>query len=374
MNSKSVTLNLFQMSRNSIGKNIILTSFGESHGPFIGSVLDGFPSDFQIDLDAIQSDMNRRRPGQSQLTTTRKETDEFSIISGIFEGRTTGAPITFLIPNQDARPQDYHQLKNTFRPGHADILYQSKYGIRDYRGGGRSSARITAGWVAAGSLVKQFLTSNHHKMVGKQPIIITAWVTQIYTAICPEFSKIPTFDQIEQSPVRCPDEETSYDMIELIESAKREGDSLGGIIRCAIENCPVGLGEPLFGKLQAVIGQYILSINAVKGISFGEGFGAANLKGSENNDSWIAQKDSFGTATNHAGGIIGGIATGNTIVFDVVFKPTSTISKEQKTLDEHYNETLLMAKGRHDPCVLPRAVPIVEAMSNLAIMDLLLEI
>ena len=336
-------------------------------------MLDGFPSDFSIDQVAIQTDMNRRRPGQSKLTTSRNEADECRIISGIFEGRTTGAPITFLVPNQDARPKDYDQLKNTFRPGHADILYQSKYGIRDHRGGGRSSARITAGWVAAGSLAKQFLTSNHPKMMGHKPITITAWVTQIYTAICPALDHIPTFDQIEMSPVRCPDEEMSLEMIDLIEIAKHDGDSLGGIIRCAIENCPIGLGEPLFGKLQAVLGQYILSINAVKGISFGEGFGAANLKGSENNDSWIAKKDGFGTSTNHTGGIVGGMATGETIVFDVAFKPTSTIAKKQITLDNNFQEINLAAEGRHDPCVLPRAVPIVEAMSNLAIMDLFLE-
>lgn len=356
------------MSRNSIGKNIILTSFGESHGPFVGAVLDGFPSGFTIDINALYADMQRRRPGQSHLTTPRIETDEIQLISGVFEGQTTGAPITFLIANNDTKPKDYDLLKDAYRPGHADLLYQTKYGLRDHRGGGRSSARITAGWVAAGSLAKQYL-----KFRNSQPIKITAWVNQIYSAVCPELNYIPTQAQIDASLVRCPNEQASLKMIEFIEAAKQNGDSLGGIICCTIENCPIGLGEPLFGKLQAVIGQYILSINAVKGISFGEGFNVANLKGSENNDSWVLKGDKVGTDTNHSGGIIGGMATGEPINFQVAFKPTSTIAKAQTTLDAQLQETTLMAAGRHDPCVLPRAVPIVEAMTNLAIMDLLLE-
>ena len=360
------------MSRNSIGKNIILTSFGESHGPFVGAVLDGFPSGFTIDINALNADMQRRRPGQSHLTTPRDETDEIQLISGVFEGQTTGAPITFLIANNDTKPKDYDLLKDTFRPGHADLLYQTKYGLRDHRGGGRSSARITAGWVAAGSLAKQYL-NQPTAFQNSQPIKITAWVNQIYSAVCPELDYIPTQAQIDASLVRCPNEQTSLKMIELIEAAKQTGDSLGGIIACTIENCPIGLGEPLFGKLQAVIGQYILSINAVKGISFGEGFNVANLKGSENNDSWVLKSDKIGTATNHSGGIIGGMATGEPINFQVAFKPTSTIAKDQTTLDAQLNATTLSASGRHDPCVLPRAVPIVEAMTNLAIMDLLLE-
>ena len=360
------------MSRNSIGKNIILTSFGESHGPFVGAVLDGFPSGFTIDINALNADMQRRRPGQSQLTTPRDETDEIQLISGVFEGQTTGAPITFLIANNDTKPKDYDLLKDTYRPGHADLLYQTKYGLRDHRGGGRSSARITAGWVAAGSLAKQYL-NQPTAFQNSQPIKITAWVNQIYLAVCPELDYIPTQAQIDASLVRCPNEQASLKMIELIEAAKQNGDSLGGMICCTIENCPIGLGEPLFGKLQAVIGQYILSINAVKGISFGEGFNVANLKGSENNDSWVLKGNKIGTNTNHSGGIIGGMATGEPINFQVVFKPTSTIAKAQTTLNAQLQETTLMAAGRHDPCVLPRAVPIVEAMTNLAIMDLLLE-
>ncbi len=360
------------MSRNSIGKNIILTSFGESHGPFVGAVLDGFPSGFTIDINALNADMQRRRPGQSHLTTPRDETDEIQLISGVFEGQTTGAPITFLIANNDTKPKDYDLLKDTYRPGHADLLYQTKYGLRDHRGGGRSSARITAGWVSAGSLAKQYL-NQPTTFQNSQPIKITAWVNQIYSAVCPELDYIPTQAQIDASLVRCPNEQASLKMTQLIEHAKQTGDSLGGIIACTIENCPIGLGEPLFGKLQAVIGQYILSINAVKGISFGEGFNVANLKGSENNDSWVLKGDKVGTDTNHSGGIIGGMATSESIHFQVAFKPTSTIAKDQTTLDAQLNATTLSASGRHDPCVLPRAVPIVEAMTNLAIMDLLLE-
>ncbi len=360
------------MSRNSIGKNLILTSFGESHGPFIGSILDGFPAGITIDIKAINQDMARRRPGQSNLTTSRNETDEFQIISGVFEGQSTGAPITFLIANKDTKPSDYDGLKDSYRPGHADFLYQTKYGIRDHRGGGRSSARITAGWVAAGSLAKQYLINTNLSKLSK-PIVITAWVNQIYTAVCPEVETLPTVEMIEQSPVRCPNQEMSLKMIQLIEAAKRDGDSLGGMIRLTIENSPIGLGEPLFGKLKAVLGQYLLSINAIKGISFGEGFNAANLKGSDNNDSWMIKGNEIGTKTNHSGGIIGGMATGEPIVVDLVFKPTSTIAKPQQTINSAMEETTLEATGRHDPCVLPRAVPIVEAMANLAIMDLLLE-
>lgn len=360
------------MARNSIGKNIILTSFGESHGPFVGSVLDGFPSNFAIDFNALHSEMQRRRPGQSEITTTRNETDEIQIISGCFEGKTTGSPITFLIANNDTQPKDYDHLKHVFRPGHADILYQTKYCNRDHRGGGRSSARVTAGWVAAGALSKQYLENTNYNHLPK-PIIVTAWVKKIHSANCPELLVIPTRKEIDSSLVRCPDASTSLKMIELIHAAKADGDSLGGIIACTIENCPIGLGEPLFGKLQAVLGQYILNINAVKGISFGEGFHVAELKGSENNDSWIAKGNDFGTLSNHAGGIIGGMATGEPIYFEVAFKPTSTIAKAQQTLDSDLNEMQLAASGRHDPCVLPRAVPIVEAMANLAIMDLLLE-
>lgn len=361
------------MARNSIGKNLSLTSFGESHGPAVGAVLDGFPSGFQIDLKQLEQDMQRRRPGQSNLTTSRNEADEVKLISGVFEGQTTGSPITFLIANNDTKPKDYDHLKDVFRPGHADILYQTKYGIRDHRGGGRSSARITAGWVAAGALSKQFLENTNATNL-PEPIKITAWVKQIHTIEIPKTNQIPSKIAIEESLVRCPDKDTSTKIVEAIEKAIVEGDSLGGIITCSIENCPIGLGEPVFGKLQAVLGQYILNINAVKGISFGEGFHVANLKGSENNDSWVVNNNNeIGTLTNHSGGIIGGMATGEPIYFEVAFKPTSTIGKIQQTLNAELTQIELSATGRHDPCVLPRAVPIVEAMANLAIMDLLLE-
>jgi chorismate synthase len=360
------------MARNSIGKNLILTSFGESHGAFVGSVLDGFPAGFKIDIQQLQRDMQRRRPGQSNLTTSRNEADEVQIVSGVFEGQTIGSPITFLIANNDTKPADYDHLKDIYRPGHADLLYQSKYGVRDHRGGGRSSARITAGWVAAGALSKQYLENTKATNL-PEPIKITAWVKQIHTIELLKTNQIPSKASIEESLVRCPDITTSQKMIEAIEKAKSEGDTLGGIIVCTIENCPIGLGEPVFGKLQAILGLYILNINAVKGISFGEGLHVANLKGSENNDSWELSGNKIGTSTNHAGGIIGGMATSEPIYMEVAFKPTSTISKEQQTLDANLNQSTLSASGRHDPCVLPRAVPIVEAMANLAIMDLFLE-
>ncbi len=378
------------MSRNCIGKNLVLTSFGESHGPFIGAVLDGFPPNFSLDLHAIQNDMNRRRPGQSLLTTPRKEDDVVSIISGVFEGKTTGSPIAILIANNDAKPSDYDDLQTLYRPGHADILYEKKYGYRDHRGGGRSSARITAGWVAAGSLAKQWLISGECKknipIVSSAqpnprgdkaiayPICTTAWVKQIHTIICGPLHAIPTTEEIESSPVRCPDSTAAKKMENAIVSAQKSGDSLGGIVSCTIENTPLGLGEPLFGKLQSVLGQYLLSINAVKGISFGEGFQAVLMKGSEHNDSWIVkEKNTIGTLTNHAGGIVGGMATGEPIYIEIAFKPTSSIGIAQKTLNSKLEETPILGKGRHDPCVLPRAVPIIEAMVNLAIMDLLLE-
>lgn len=378
------------MSRNSIGKNLVLTSFGESHGPFIGAVLDGFPPNFRLDIHAIQNDMNRRRPGQSYLSSPRKEDDAISIISGVFEGKTTGSPIAILIANTDAKSSDYDDLKDLYRPGHADLLYEKKYGFRDYRGGGRSSARITAGWVAAGSLAKQWLISGACKKnipvaSSTQPnpiggnasgytICTTAWVKQIHTIVCGPLHTIPTTQEIESSLVRCPDKIAAKEMENAIVSAKESGDSLGGIVSCTIENTPIGLGEPLFGKLQSVLGQYLLSINAVKGISFGEGFQAVLMKGSEHNDSWIVkEKNTIGTSTNHAGGMIGGMATGEPIYIEIAFKPTSSIRIAQKTLNSKLEEAPILGKGRHDPCVLPRAVPIIEAMVNLAIMDLLLE-
>lgn len=355
------------MSANSIGKNIVLTSFGESHGPFIGSVLDGFPSGFTIDLDAINRQLQRRRPGQSALTTSRNEADEVKIISGLFEGKTLGTPLTFLIANTDQKPADYDVLKNIYRPGHADALWDLKMGHRDYRGGGRSSARITAGWVAAGALAEQYL-----EKINVKPIEICAWVQQIHTIE----SNIPTTvtrSDVDQSPVRCPDFQTSVRMEQAIIEAKENGDSLGGIIRCRISGVPAGTGEPVFRKLQAHISQYMLNLNAVKGIYFGEDNHTHQRLGSENNDSWEINNGALGTQSNRAGGIVGGMATGEDIIFELYFKPTSTIKKAQRTINRDGEDVILEAEGRHDPCVLPRAVPIVESLAALAIMDLLMD-
>ena len=353
------------MARNSIGKNLIITSFGESHGAAVGVVVDGYPANVEIDFDALQLCMARRRPGQSEITTSRNETDEVEILSGIYEGKTLGSPITMIIRNNDAKSKDYDDLKNIYRPGHADLLYDAKYGHRDHRGGGRSSARITAGWVAAGALATQYLE--------KQGITITGWVNQIYNIIAPKLECTPNRIEIEKSMVRCWDEETSQSMIAAIELAKSENDSLGGVIQCNIGGMPKGVGEPVFGKLQAVLGEYLLNINAVKGISFGDGFAAAGMKGSEHNDEWHSNNHGVGTKTNHSGGIIGGMSTGEDINIQVAFKPTSTIGKEQNTVNHLEENVTIAATGRHDPCVLPRAVPIVEAMCALAIMDLILE-
>lgn len=355
------------MSRNSIGKNLVITSFGESHGPFVGAVIDGFPAGLSISSEDLQVEMNRRRPGQSAITTQRSETDDVQIISGVFEGKTLGTPVAILIANQDVRSDDYLHLKDVYRPGHADLLYDVKYGHRDWRGGGRSSARITAAWVAAGALAKQWI--NHQSTVN-----INAWVSQIATIKAPSIVAV-TRDDIESSAVRCPHLESSNQMIALIEEAKANGDSLGGKITCLIEGLPQGLGEPVFGKLNAILGQYILNLNAVKGISFGDGFDAAELSGSNHNDEWVFREDlgRIGTRTNHSGGIVGGMSTGEPVKMEIAFKPTSTIAKEQATVNASLEEVKLQAKGRHDPCVLPRAVPIVEALCYLAIMDLWLE-
>lgn len=349
---------------NTLGTLFKITSFGESHGPAIGVVIDGCPSQIEIDIDFIQTELNKRRPGQSNITTSRNETDQVEILSGVFEGKSTGAPITFLIKNKDSNLSDYEHLKDIYRPSHADFTYQNKYGIRDYRGGGRSSARVTAGWVAAGAVAKLLLK--------KYSISITAFVKQIHQiALTIPYAEL-NFDEIEKNKVRCPHPETAALMEQEILKAKNEGDSLGGIISCVITNCPVGLGEPVFDKLNAKLAQAIMSINAVKGIQFGEGFNSVNFKGSELNDSFINKEGKTSTSTNHSGGIQGGISNGEDIYFETVFKPTATILKSQQTVDTAGNETTLEAKGRHDPCVLPRAVPIVEAMSALVLADLVL--
>ncbi len=341
-----------------------ITSFGESHGPAIGVVIDGCPSLLEIDLDFIQSQLDKRRPGQSAITTSRNEDDIVEILSGVFEGKSTGAPITLFIKNKDSNPQDYEHLKSVYRPSHADYTNQNKYGIRDYRGGGRSSARVTAGWVAAGAIAKLLLK--------KYEISITAYVKQVHQISLEIPYTSLNFDEIEKNNVRCPHPETAALMEQEIFNAKKEGDSLGGIISCVISHCPIGLGEPVFDKLNAKLAHAILSINAVKGIQFGEGFNSINFKGSELNDAFINKDGKTSTLTNHSGGIQGGISNGEDIYFETAFKPTSTISKSQQTVDTDGNNINLETKGRHDPCVLPRAVPIVEAMAALVIADLIL--
>jgi len=353
------------MARNSIGKNITITSFGESHGDSVGVVIDGFPSNFTIDLNALQSFVDRRKPGQSDITTPRKEADTVKILSGFYNGKSLGSPIAIVIPNLDAKPADYEALKDVYRPGHADWLYQEKYQHRDHRGGGRSSARITAGWVAAGALAIQYLK--------QQGIQVTAWVNQVWTIQAPDAVNTPSPDSIEHNKVRCWHPETADEMIAAISQAKNDGDSLGGVIRCVVDGMPAGVGEPVFGKLQAILGLYLLNINAVKGIAFGDGFSSSTMKGSEHNDELTMVEGRIQGVSNHAGGIVGGMSTGDAIQMDVAFKPTSTIALTQQTVDVNGNQVELSATGRHDPCVLPRAVPIIEAMTALAIMDLLIE-
>lgn len=353
------------MARNSIGKNLTITSFGESHGSVVGVVIDGFPANFTVNHVALQSFVNRRRPGQSNITTSRTELDQVQWLSGIYENKTLGSPIALVIANNDARSQDYDMLKDVYRPGHADWLYESKYGHRDHRGGGRSSARVTAGWVAAGALAMQYLE--------QQGITVRAWVNQVWQIQAPNCATTPTTEKIESNAVRCWHAETSQQMIAAIEQAQLEGDSLGGTVRCIIEGLPSGVGEPVFGKLNAVLGQYLLSINAVKGISFGDGFAASSMKGSEHNDAWEISDGQIHGKTNHGGGMVGGMSTGDPIIIDLAFKPTSTISVSQETVNKAGESIVLEAAGRHDPCVLPRAVPIVEAMSALAVMDLFME-
>ncbi len=347
------------MSGNILGKLLTLTTFGESHGVAVGGVLDGFPAGVDIDVEFIQEQLNRRRPGQSSLTTKRNESDKIEILSGVFENKSLGTPIAFLIRNGDAKPQDYEQIKKLYRPSHADFTYEKKYGIRDYRGGGRASARETAARVAGGAFAMLLLN--------KPGIKITAWTSGIGNVN----TGIVDFDMknIEESPVRCPDKTASEQMVKLIEETRKNGDTLGGIISCRITGVPVGLGEPVFDKLNADLAKAMLSINAAKGFEIGDGFAMAQKKGSEVNDIFVKKKGEIKTETNYSGGIQGGISNGENIFFRVAFKPLATIMKPQKTVDKNGNETVLLPEGRHDVCVVPRAVPIVEAMAALVVAD-----
>ena len=348
---------------NTIGKLFKLTTFGESHGVAIGGIIDGCPAGIALNFEAIQQELNRRKPGQNKLTTARKENDEVIFLSGIFEGKTTGTSIGFQIVNKDQKSKDYSEIKNVFRPSHADFTYQKKYGLRDYRGGGRSSARETANWVVAGAVAKQII--NHYL----PDISINAYTSSVGNVYCVKPFQDLDFSKREDNLVRCPDADFAKKMEELIAKTKKEGDTLGGTITCVIENAPIGLGEPVFDKFQARLAHAMLSINAVKGFEYGAGFCATNMKGSEHNDEF---NEDGTTKTNLSGGIQGGITNGMPIYFRVAFKPVATILQEQETITTQGKKTVLKPKGRHDTCVVPRAVPIVEALSALVLLDLYL--
>ena len=344
------------MSGNTFGKLFKLTTFGESHGEALGGIIDGCPSGIELDFNAIKLEMSRRKPGQSSIVTQRKEDDNVQFLSGVFEGKTTGTSIGFLIPNTNQKSQDYSDIKNTYRPSHADFVYEKKYGIRDYRGGGRSSARETASRVVAGAIAKQILPN----------IKINAFVSSVGDIYLNKPYQDLDFSKIESNPVRCPDTETAIKMEELIRKIKKEGDTIGGTITCVLQNVPIGLGEPVFDKLHADLGKAMLSINAVKGFEYGSGFCGSQMKGSEHNDLYNSDGT---TKTNLSGGIQGGISNGMDIYFRVAFKPVATLIQKQEVLDNQGNIVELQGKGRHDPCVLPRAVPIVEAMAAIVLAD-----
>ena len=348
--------------RNTFGNIFRLTTFGESHGEAVGGVVDGMPAGITIDETFIQDELNRRRPGQSHITTSRKEPDRVRLLSGVFEGRSTGAPIGFMVNNTNQHSADYDNMRNLFRPSHADFTYQTKYGLRDHRGGGRSSARITISRCVGGALAKLAL-----RQLG---ISVQAYTTQVGDIGLEHDYRHYDLSLTEQNAVRCPDPEKALQMEQLIDGVKAEGDTIGGIIACVVRGCPAGLGEPEFGKLHAALGAAMLSINAVKGFEYGGGFGSVSERGSEQNDIFCTdQEGRIGTLTNRSGGIQGGISNGEDIYFRVAFKPVATLLKEQETVDLEGKATTLKAQGRHDPCVLPRAVPIVEAMAAMTILD-----
>ncbi len=348
---------------NSYGTLFKISTFGESHGPAIGVIIDGCPAGLLIDESYIQSELDRRKPGQSKITTQRKEDDTFKILSGVFEGKSTGTPIAIVIENQDQRSKDYSHIAEAFRPSHADYTYESKYGVRDYRGGGRSSARETAARVAAGAIAKLLLKQHG--------IDINAYVSEVGDIKTPHYTELD-LSKTEDNIVRCPDAATAEKMIALIDQVRLDRDTIGGIVTCVIKNTPVGLGEPVFDKLHAELGKAMLSINAVKGFEYGSGFEGTRLRGSQHNDAFYNEAGKIKTKTNFSGGIQGGISNGEDIYFNVAFKPVATIMQDQPSVDKHGNETTVSGKGRHDPCVVPRAVPIVEAMAALVLADFLL--
>lgn len=346
---------------NTLGTLFRLTTFGESHGEAIGGVVDGMPPGIDIDMAFIQSELNRRRPGQSRITTSRQEPDQVELLSGVFEGKSTGCPIGFIVRNQNQHSQDYENMRCLFRPSHADYTYHEKYGFRDHRGGGRSSARITISRCVGGALAKLVLK--------QKGISIQAYTSQVGSIALDRDYHRYDLSLTETNAVRCPDPEKAAEMEELISRMKTEGDTIGGVITCVIKGCPAGLGEPEFGKLHTALGAAMLSINAVKGFEYGEGFSGVTARGSEQNDIFVSTDSGITTASNHSGGIQGGISNGQDIYFRVAFKPVATILQEQQTTDLEGNPATFTARGRHDPCVLPRAVPVVEAMAAMTILD-----
>ncbi len=351
---------------NTFGRIFRLTTFGESHGAGIGGVVDGFPPGIEVDLDFVQAELDRRKPGQSALTTSRKESDKVEFLSGLFEGRSTGCPIGFLVRNENQHSSDYDNLRNVFRPSHADYTYYNKYGVRDHRGGGRSSARETVARVVGGALAKLALR--------QWGVSVTAYTSQVGNIALGGSYADYDFAEIERNAVRCPDAQKAAEMAQLIAAVKAEGDTIGGVITGIVKGCPVGLGEPTFGKLHAALGAAMLSINAVKGFEYGEGFAGVAARGSEQNDLFTSdEKGGVKILTNHSGGIQGGISNGEDIYFRVAFKPVATLLRAQKTVDLNGQETTVCARGRHDPCVLPRAVPVVEAMAAMTILDYCLQ-
>lgn len=349
--------------RNTFGHIFTLSTFGESHGEAVGGVVDGMPAGIDIDLDFIQQELNRRRPGQSRITTSRKEADKVRLLSGVFEGKSTGTPIGFIVENTNQHSNDYDNMRSLFRPSHADYTYYEKYGLRDHRGGGRSSARITIARCVGGALAKLALRG-----LG---VSIQAYTSQVGPIALDRDYHHYDLSLTETNLVRCPDQEKAIQMEQLIADVKDAGDTIGGVITCVIKGCPVGLGEPEFDKLHAQLGAAMLSINAVKGFEYGEGFAGVTARGSEQNDIFVPTADSKGitTKTNHSGGIQGGLSNGQDIYFRVAFKPVATVLREQQTVDTDGRPTTLTARGRHDPCVLPRAVPIVEAMTAMVVLD-----
>ena len=349
---------------NTLGKIFRITTWGESHGEGVGVVIDGCPAGIQLSISDIETELDRRRPGQSQITTQRRETDKPLIFSGVFEGVTLGTPIMIMVKNQDARGKDYQETEETFRPSHADYTYEAKYGVRDWKGGGRASARETVGRVAAGAIAQKILSKHNIEIVG--------YVKKVWNIVADVDSDHVTRADVETNEVRCPDVAAAKTMIERIKKARKDGDSLGGVVEVVARGVPPGLGEPVFDKLDALLARALLSLPACKGFEIGSGFAGTSMTGSEHNDSFYSDSGRIRTRTNHSGGVQGGISNGENILVRAAFKPTATIAKEQNTVNKFGKETTIKGRGRHDPCVLPRAVPMVESMVALVLCDLLL--